>query len=65
MNTNSTNSLTLLPSMAEQNGGPLVRVHTYRCKVDAPSSWTQTPSLPSSCPLDPSLHNYCHLDIHA
>lgn len=53
-------------SLSEGNRGPLVRVmHAHACKVDSPSSWTQTPSLPCSCPLDPCLHTCYHLDIHA
>ena len=42
-----------------------MRIYTHTREVDPPSSWSQTPSLPSSHPLDPSLHNCCHLDIQA
>lgn len=65
VNTNSTNSLTLLPFLAEQNEGSLGRIHTHAYKIDSLSSWTQKPSLPSSCLLDSSLYNYCQLYVHA
>lgn len=38
----STNSLILLPSLAEQDGCPLVRTYIHMCKVDSPSSRAQT-----------------------
>ena len=64
-NIDSTNSLILLPSLAEQDGSPLMRIHIHMYKVDPCSSWSQALSLLSSWPLDSSLLSCWHLDIQA
>lgn len=49
-NIDSTNSLILLPSLAEQDGSPLMRIYVHMYKVAPCSSWAQTLSLLSSWP---------------
>lgn len=44
-NIGGTNSLILLPSLAEQGTTPLVRIYIHMYKVDPCSSWSQTLSL--------------------
>ena len=66
MNTGSTNGLTLLLSLAEQDGQVTSeRIPTHMYKMDPSSSWAQTLSLLCSRPLNPSLPSCCHLDVRA
>ena len=65
-NIDSTNGLILLPSLAGQDGSPLVRVYIYICtRWIPPAAGLRHSVCPVAGPLDSSLPSCWHLDIQA